>query len=135
MKKIYVIDDDRDLCVIIKNVFKKSKYSIELFYEGGVALQKIKQSPPDMVLLDLELPDMDGLEICDIIKNSDLGGDIPVVMLTGRSAQHDKLAGLIIGADDYITKPFNKMELLARVEAVLRRYSMKNDNMATVNSK
>ena len=123
MTTICLIEDDIDTSAAIGKIFEKEKCTVSVFSNGRFALDSMINSPPDLILLDLYLPDMDGLEVCDMLKKNDQLKNIPVIMITGRSCQHEKIAGFIIGADDYITKPFQPGELKARVRAVLRRYN------------
>jgi len=116
---ILVVDDEKNIVELAKLYLEKEGYQVENAYDGAEALAKIKLGQPDLVLLDLMLPEMDGWEVCRRVRGE---SDVPIIMLTARNDDVDKIVGLEMGADDYVTKPFNPRELLARVRAVLRRY-------------
>ncbi|RUM59750.1 MAG: DNA-binding response regulator [Persephonella sp.] len=123
MPLIYIIEDDEDIQELLKYNLSKEGYKVRSFYNGKEPLEKIKFDNPDLVILDIMLPDLDGLEFCKKVKTDPLTEHIPIIMLTAKSTEIDKVVGLELGADDYITKPFSIRELLARIKAVLRRYS------------
>ena len=116
---ILVVDDEKHIVELAKLYLQKEGYRVEDAYDGVEALAKIKSQQPALVVLDLMLPEMDGWEVCRRIREE---SDIPIIMLTARGDDVDKIVGLEIGADDYLTKPFNPRELVARIRAVLRRY-------------
>jgi two-component system alkaline phosphatase synthesis response regulator PhoP len=120
MRKILIIDDDENLTWAIQKRFENFGFETIAATEGKSGVELVEKERPDLVILDLNLPDVDGLDICRYLRRRT---NIPVVMLTGRAEDHDTIVGLEIGADDYITKPFNLNELAARVRAVLRRAS------------
>ena len=120
MRKILIIDDDENLSWAIKKRFENLGFEVTSATEGRAGVEMVEHERPDLVILDLNLPDVDGLDICRYLRRRT---SIPVVMLTGRAEDNDTIVGLEIGADDYITKPFNLNELAARVRAVLRRVS------------
>ncbi len=120
-KNIVIIDDEPDIVELVSLHLNKAGYRVRSFENGTSALDYIQVNPPDMILLDLMLPDYDGLELCKMLKKDEKYGQIPVIMLTARNEEMDKVLGLEIGADDYITKPFSPREMLARIKAVLRR--------------
>jgi DNA-binding response OmpR family regulator len=115
---ILVVDDDAKTVELVKLYLARDGYGVLTAYDGIEALRLARENHPDLVVLDLMLPDMDGLEVCRILRQE---SDVPVIMLTARSTDQDKLTGLGLGADDYVTKPFSPKELAARVQAVLRR--------------
>src|SRR3990170_4017187 len=119
--KVLVIDDEPAIVEIVSLCFglRWPDADVESASNGEAGLKLIEQDPPDLVLLDIVLPDMDGFEICREIRRI---SDVPIVMVSARDSEVDKVRGLEMGADDYITKPFSHLELLARVRAVLRRY-------------
>jgi DNA-binding response OmpR family regulator len=117
---ILVVDDEPNIQELVRLYLEKDGLKVELAGSGEEALDKLKSSNPALVILDIMLPDMDGFEACRQIRKTN---DIPVLMLTARKDDIDKILGLELGADDYLTKPFNPRELVARVRAVLRRYS------------
>ncbi|GAK57200.1 response regulator receiver domain protein, CheY-like protein [Candidatus Vecturithrix granuli] len=120
-EKILIVEDEEDIRELLVYNLKKEGYRVEGVSSGEEALKKIKQSVVDLVVLDLMLPDVDGLEVCKILKNDSHTAHIPVVMLTAKGEESDIVLGLEFGADDYITKPFSPRVLLARIRAVLRR--------------
>lgn len=119
--KIAVIEDDRDINELIAYNLQKEGYNIVRSLDGAQGLFLIQKERPDLVLLDLMLPGMDGLEICQALKNADATKEIPIIMITAKGEESDIVVGLQIGADDYISKPFSIKVLLARVKAVFRR--------------
>ena len=126
--KILVIDDELNIRELIKFNVEKAGYKVLEADNGQTAVAVAKAEQPDLVVLDLMLPGMDGLEVCRIIKNSRETAAIPIIMLTARNEEIDKILGLELGADDYLTKPFSPRELVARIKAVLRR--SQKDNVA-----
>ena len=120
--RIVVVEDDEDLAfTLIYNLKKDGRYEIERFAGGLVALDELLVRPPDLIILDLNLPDVDGLTICRELKKHEETRRVPIIMLTARVEERDKLLGFELGADDYVTKPFSMRELLARIAAHLRR--------------
>jgi len=117
-KRILVVDDDAKTVELVKLYLDRDGYQVLTAYNGLEALRLARDSCPDLIVLDLMLPDVDGIEICRILRRE---SEVPIIMLTARTTDQDKLAGLDLGADDYVTKPFSPKELLARVRAVLRR--------------
>lgn len=118
-KKILVVDDEKPIADILKFNLEKEGFEIVMAHDGDEAIEKANEEQPDMVLLDIMLPGKDGLEVCrEIRKNSEM----PIIMLTAKDSEIDKVLGLELGADDYVTKPFSTRELLARVKANLRRH-------------
>ena len=115
---ILVVDDERNIIELARLYLEKEGYRVESASDGGVALDKARTLNPALVILDLMLPIIDGWEVC---RRLHAEGDIPILMLTARSDDVDKIVGLELGADDYLTKPFNPRELVARVKAILRR--------------
>ena len=116
--RILVVDDDKNICELIRLYLQKEGYTVEIANDGLAALEKFSQNPPAAVVLDIMLPKIDGIEV---LKRMRKAGNIPVIMLTAKIADSDKIMGLTIGADDYITKPFNPLEVVARVKTQLRR--------------
>lgn len=124
MKKILIIEDDKDIVEMIKYNLEKERYSSVVSFNGKQGISLAKKNNPDIILLDLMLPDIDGFDVCKLLKNNELTDRIPIIMLTAKSREADKVAGLELGADDYLTKPFSPRELIARIKAVLRRTSV-----------
>ncbi|MGN0407707.1 MAG: response regulator transcription factor [Bacteroides sp.] len=120
---IYVVEDDQNIREIESFALKNSGYIVEAFDCGKAFFTRIKEKMPDLVLLDIMLPDIDGMEILKRLKNDLDMRRIPVIMVTAKSSEIDKVKGLDQGADDYMTKPFGVMELISRVKAILRRSS------------
>mgnify|MGYP001024855749 CR=1 FL=1 len=120
-EKILVVDDEPDLVELVKDVLERNDYSVISAGNADLAIKKVRQSKPDLIILDLNLPGIGGIEVCRILKRDKKTSSIPIIMLTVKSTETDKIAGLEAGADDYMTKPFSTGELVARVKAVLRR--------------
>ena len=130
MKKILVVDDEKPISDIISFNLENEGYAIEKAYDGEQALEVFEKRQPDLVILDLMLPKMDGLEVCRKIRKQSA---VPVIMLTAKDSEIDKVLGLELGADDYVTKPFSNRELIARVKANLRRNLVKEPEPQEVN--
>lgn len=118
---IYIVEDDADITEILEDNLWREGYRIRTFTDGLKAYDAIAKSPPDLIILDLNLPSMSGIELCKYIRSNDVTSEIPVIMLTARSEEIDKIIGFEVGADDYVTKPFSPRELLARVKVHLKR--------------
>jgi two-component system alkaline phosphatase synthesis response regulator PhoP len=121
-KKILIAEDDHDLVKLLKYNLEKEGFKTAHTSDGSLVLAEIRRDEPDLVILDLMMPGMDGLEICRQIRRHEKYATLSVLMLTARSEEADRVVGLEIGADDYVTKPFSMRELIARVRAVLRRH-------------
>jgi phosphate regulon transcriptional regulator PhoB len=121
IKNILVIDDEADIVELISYNLKKEGFSVDYAYDGEAALKKIKGNKYDLIILDLMLPGIQGLELCKIIRGIPDTSNLPIIMLTAKGEELDKVLGLEMGADDYITKPFSTRELVARTKAILRR--------------
>jgi phosphate regulon transcriptional regulator PhoB len=121
-KKILVVDDEKDIVELISYNLEQEGLAVIKAYDGQMAWERVKTAKPDLVVLDLMIPGIHGLEVCKLIRRDAATGTLPIIMLTAKSDQVDKILGLELGADDYITKPFNVRELIARIRAVLRRY-------------
>ncbi|HDZ76821.1 MAG TPA: response regulator [Candidatus Omnitrophica bacterium] len=120
-EKILIVEDDADIVEMISYNLKKEGYSVISVLDGERAVYSAKRDKPDLIILDLMLPGMDGLEVCRNMRKNELTAHIPIIMLTAKSQEADKVIGLGLGADDYMTKPFSPRELIARIKAVLRR--------------
>ena len=125
--KIAIVEDDPDICEILEYNLEQDGFDVRVFQDGRAALKKILDDPPDLILLDLMLPGMNGLEIARIIRKDERLFNLPIIMITARSEEMDILHGLEQGADDYITKPFRPREVIARVKAQLRRLDREKD--------
>jgi DNA-binding response OmpR family regulator len=117
-RTILVVDDDKKIVELVSLYLKRDGYSVLAAYDGQEALDTARRKQPDLIVLDLLLPELDGTDVCRLLRAE---SHVPIIMLTARSTDEDKLLGLDIGADDYLTKPFNPRELVARIRAVLRR--------------
>ncbi len=120
-EKILIVDDEKDIVKMVDYNLKKDGFRTVLAYDGEDAITLAGRQHPDLIILDLMLPGMDGLEVCKALKKEDKTAKIPVIMLTAKAQEADKIVGLELGADDYVTKPFSPRELIARIKAVLRR--------------
>ena len=121
MKRILIIEDDRDIADLVRRYLEKAGFSVEVTVTGRDGMTALTERPPDLLVLDLMLPHMSGAEICHAARANPATALIPIIMLTARSEEAERIAGLEIGADDYIAKPFSPNELVARVRALLRR--------------
>jgi len=120
-KRIAVVEDDPDILEILSYNLQREGYVVDAYQRGDSALAGIPKNPPHLVLLDLMLPGVSGLEICRELKRNQLTAGVPIIMLTARSEETDRIVGLELGADDYVSKPFNTREVVLRINAVLRR--------------
>jgi two-component system phosphate regulon response regulator PhoB/two-component system alkaline phosphatase synthesis response regulator PhoP len=119
--RIAVVEDEPDIAQLVSSHLQKEGFKVERFPDAGSFLKGLSKHTPDLILLDLMLPDADGLEICKFMKKKEEWQTIPVIILTAKGEETDKIVGLELGADDYVTKPFSLKELTARIKAVLRR--------------
>lgn len=126
-EKILIVDDEKDIVKMLDYNLKKEGYRTISAHDGEYALDLAARQKPDLIILDLMLPGVDGLEACRILKKDKETQHIPIIMLTAKTQVSDKIVGLELGADDYITKPFSPRELLARIKAVLRRIKDKQE--------
>lgn len=131
-RSIAVVDDEEDIVDLITHHLEKEKFKVEPFYDGESILEYVKKNKPDLIILDLMLPGIDGLEVCKFLKKDEQTSSIPIIMLTAKSTEADKIVGLELGADDYITKPFSPRELVARVKTVLRRLESKQQQAKVI---
>ena len=120
-ERVLVVDDEEDILHLVEYNLAKEGFDVTAVTTGEEALTAVRESPPDLVVLDLMLPGLDGLEVCKLLKRNPRTATVPVVMLTAKGEEADVVAGLELGADDYVTKPFSPRVLLARIKAVLRR--------------
>lgn len=120
-QRILVVDDDKSIVKVVRSYLEQAGYEVRVAYDGSTALHSLRSEKPDLLVLDLMLPDRDGWEITRLIRSDASLGAMPIIMLTARVEDTDKIVGLELGADDYITKPFNAREIVARVRALLRR--------------
>jgi DNA-binding response OmpR family regulator len=121
MKRILVVEDDADIAELLRHYLERSGYQVDVLAHGTDAVARVRDLQPHLVILDRMLPGLDGLEICRLLRVQPSTADVPVMMLTARAEESDRIVGLELGADDYITKPFSAKEVVARVHALLRR--------------
>ena len=119
--RILIVEDDPDIAQLVAHYLDKAGFTTDRVASGREALHIIAARPPDLVVLDLMLPHVDGLEICRVVRSDDKTAAIPIIMLTARAEESERIVGLELGADDYLAKPFSPNELVARVRALLRR--------------
>ncbi len=127
--KIFIIEDDEDIAYIVSENLKREGYDVRVFGKGMEFYSFIEKEKPDLVIIDIMLPDLDGFRIARFLKNRPDLADTSLIFLTAKSSEEDKLQGFDIGADDYITKPFSVKELIARVNAVMRRAGKKKEKV------
>ncbi len=120
-KRILIVDDEQQICQLVKDILEENGYTATMANSTDEAFQKIKMTLPDMILLDVRLPTIGGLEFCRQVRQDVRTRRVPIIMLTVQDTETDKVIGLEVGADDYITKPFGNREILARIKAVFRR--------------
>ncbi len=119
--KILIVEDDRDIVEMVAYNLKEEGYETLSALNGEDGVQLARKRQPNLIILDIMLPLIDGFEVCKILKNDDMTADIPIIILSAKSQETDKVVGLELGADDYVTKPFSPRELIARIRAILRR--------------
>ncbi|GAB1401659.1 response regulator transcription factor [Elusimicrobiota bacterium] len=130
-KLITIVDDEEDILEALSVFLKKNGYDVNTYTNASDFFKSLKKKTPDLFILDLMLPDMDGYDICKNLKSDAKYSSIPVIMLSAKSEESDKIIGLELGADDYVTKPFSQKELLARIKVILRRNMLKNTKVFT----
>jgi DNA-binding response OmpR family regulator len=130
MRKVLIVEDDQAMAVALRDGFTYEGYAVHVARDGAAGLRMAEERSHDLVILDVMLPRMSGLDVCRQLRSA--GNDTPIIMLTARGQEIDKVLGLKTGADDYVTKPFSFLELMARVEAVLRRTSKSNETVEQV---
>lgn len=123
--KVLVVDDEQSIVTLLKYNLETAGYIVEVAYDGEEALQKVESSQPDLIVLDVMLPKKDGIEVCKTIRSDK--NLVPILMLTAKDDEFDRVLGLELGADDYMTKPFSPREVVARVKAILRRSQFVNE--------
>jgi DNA-binding response OmpR family regulator len=121
MDEILVVDDDRDVAQSIEMALRRRGFRVTLAYSGGDAIRTLRRYRPDLIILDVLMPGMSGLDVCRRLRTDETTSDLPIIFLTARGQERDRIEGLRAGADDYLPKPFNLEELILRVKAVLRR--------------
>jgi DNA-binding response OmpR family regulator len=121
MSRILIVEDDNDIAALIAHYLEKAGHASEIVSDGGRALSVARDTPPDLVILDLMLPGLNGLEVCRALRSDSRTAELPILMVTARGEESERILGLDSGADDYVVKPFSPNELMARVRALLRR--------------
>jgi DNA-binding response OmpR family regulator len=121
LSHVLIVEDDRDIAELMARYLQKAGFTTEILGTGGDALAAIRERPPDALVLDLMLPQVDGLDVCRAVRGMEKTASIPIIMVTARGEESERIAGLELGADDYMQKPFSPTELVARVRALLRR--------------
>lgn len=124
-KTIYIADDEINICSIIKSFLIKEGYEVESFNDGRTLLEAFASKPADMLIVDIMMPHVDGYSICSEIRRT---SSVPIIFVSARDTETDKIAGLALGGDDYLTKPFSPMELIARVKSIFRRIGMDKED-------
>src|SRR6188472_4361896 len=126
--RVLIVEDEQDIAGLIKHTLERSgSADAEIVHSGDAALKAVVDRPPDLIILDLNLPVLSGVEVCRILRSRADVKHVPIIMLTARTSEDDRVSGLDLGADDYVTKPFSLRELSARVRAVLRRSARADD--------
>lgn len=121
MPRVLVVEDDVDIAGLIQHYLSKAGFTTTLMHDGDDVVERVRKDPPDLVVLDLMLPGVDGLQVCRTLRADPATASVPIIMVTARAEDSDRIAGLELGADDYVSKPFNPNVLVARVRALLRR--------------
>ncbi len=129
-KKILIADDEKDIVEMIAYNLEREGYAVVKAFDGKQAREMINAGKPDLVILDLMMPEISGMEVCRMVRRQAATASLPIIMLTAKSDSVDKILGLEVGADDYLTKPFHVRELIARIRAVLRRSERSSDDDA-----
>ena len=124
VSRILIVDDEHNICELLSLYLRKDGYQTECAYDGADAIEKFKHFAPDLILLDIMLPEMDGWQVCREIRKL---SNVPIIMISAKGEVFDKVLGLELGADDYVTKPFDTKEVLARIKSVLRRSNKESD--------
>jgi len=119
--RVLIVEDDRDIAALIAHYVEKAGNTAEIAADGGRALVLARDTPPDLIILDVMLPGLNGLDVCKALRAGPATSAVPIIMLTARGEESERIAGLDVGADDYVVKPFSPNELMARVRALLRR--------------
>ncbi len=127
MNRIFLLEDDREIQRMLKEYLEKNKFSLETFSNAESLYVFLRKEKPDLILLDLMLPDADGIEVCKYLKSKEEYENIPIIIISAKTEEMDRVIGLEIGADDYICKPFSLRELLARIKVILKRKEKKEE--------
>ena len=130
--RVLIVEDEKDLALQLKTILEDEKYTVSTVFDGNSALDKILAEDFDLIILDIMLPGIDGFKILKFMRDEEI--NTPVLVLTAKDEDEDKVKGLDLGADDYLTKPFSQIELLARIRAILRRTGGEVKNIITTNN-
>ena len=129
-KEILIVDDEENIVELVKYNLEEEGYSVLAAYDGKEALNKAREEKPDLMVLDLMLPEVDGFDVCRRLRSDEDLKELPIIILSAKEEEMDKVLGLELGADDYLTKPFSPRELKARIKAVLRRSDFRSESLA-----
>jgi two-component system phosphate regulon response regulator PhoB len=132
MAKVLVVDDEPDAVELVSFNLKAAGYEVVTADDGNEAIKRARQHAPDLVLLDVMLPEVDGLEVCKLLRRDPVTSGVPIIMLTAKAAEIDRVLGLELGADDYMTKPFSPRELILRVKNLLKRRQAADEKLETL---
>lgn len=127
-KLIYIADDEINICNIIKSFLIKEGYEVETFNDGRSILEAFYAKPADMLVIDIMMPEIDGYSLCSLIRQK---SSVPIIIVSAKDTEPDKIAGLTLGSDDYLTKPFSPMELVARIKSIFRRIELDKNNVGS----
>lgn len=130
VRKICIVEDEPDIANLVAHHARRERFQTEIFHDGENFLKSVREQVPDLVILDLMLPGINGLDLCKILRGDERTGTVPIIMLTAKDTETDIVLGLELGADDYVVKPFSVIELMARIKAVLRRTGQSGDTGA-----
>ncbi|MBK5654003.1 MAG: response regulator transcription factor, partial [Rhizobium sp.] len=125
-KLIYVADDEINICNIIKSFLVKEGFDVEAFNDGRSILEAFNSKPADMLIIDIMMPELDGFSLCSLVRQK---SSVPIIIVSAKDTEPDKIVGLTLGSDDYLTKPFSPMELIARVKSIFRRIDLDKNNI------
>ena len=129
MQRVLIVDDDPDIQRLVSYNFSQAGFEVTTAASGRKALESVQKQPPDLIILDLMLPDIDGMEVCRTLRQRDSSSRIPIIMLTARGEEIDRVIGFELGADDYVSKPFSPRELVLRVKSIFRRMKEQRSDM------
>jgi len=129
MQRVLIVDDDPDIQRLVSYNLSQAGFEVNLAASGRTALESIQKQPPDLIILDLMLPDVDGMEVCRTLRQRETSRSIPIIMLTARGEEIDRVIGFELGADDYVPKPFSPRELVLRVKSIFRRMREQRSDM------
>src|SRR5229473_2076188 len=132
MERVLIVDDDPDIQKLVSYNLSQAGFRVSTAATGSAALESVHDQPPDLIILDIMLPDLDGLEVCRKLRQQDKSRRIPIIMLTARTQEVDRVVGFELGADDYVMKPFSPRELVLRVKSIFRRMSEERSDMLRI---